>query len=95
MIKTPDMAEVIRRYRNKDSLFAFSVKIGGVTPEAVRLWEDGGQISDKTILGWWADPRPWVRDMARDVLAAKFAGIREAFLAEAAGNGRGEQAAQK
>lgn len=79
-------AEVVRRARGTRTLREFADELGGVTYQAVQLWENGGQVADKTLQSWWDDERPWVLALARDVLAAKFTGLREAFLAEANGS---------
>jgi len=90
---------VIRHCRQarEQTLEKFAEELGTYAGNILR-WERGERgIESATLEAWWTDSRQWVRNLARDVLAAKFAGIREAFLAEAAqaaGNGR-EQAAQQ
>lgn len=76
------VSQVITRIRGdlKPAEFAAELNVGR---QWVYNWETGKQQpSDATLQSWWADERQWVRDLARDVLAAKFHGIAEAFLAE-------------
>lgn len=86
-------SEIVRNCRGTRTLREFAASLQ-VTYEAVRLWENGAQVADKTLQTWWDDPREWVQKLALDVLAAKFRGIAERILAEAetvAENGKAQK----
>jgi len=87
-----DAPDVVRHYRHEreQTLEAFADELGTHAGNVLR-WERGERgIESATLEKWWTDSREWVKNMARDVLAAKFVGIRDAFLA-AADNGKDTQ----
>lgn len=84
-------AVVVSSYRSHraETLEKFAEQLGTYAATIMRIEKGERGIGDELLKTWWNDEREWVRTMARDILIAKFAGIREALQAEAEiGNGR-------